>query len=253
MKTTELKTKIRAHLEAAGENTAKKIAKAIGHADYPSEVVHALGEMRTDAEVECGKKKGMGNEYWYWLTNVAKPEQANPAEVVPPTDKECCNAARIVATTAGSEVAMLREQLVAAERQRDDHFERAESHKNRLNDLSGDLLRFFSAVQQITGSHDKPASLADCEAQVAGALAMLRGQIDEVITAAADLEQAVDVKQAAAGYIVRVPGKKPRICTKPENAHAAAMSGARQHGRADVLAMVPIGKAIRGAEWKDAA
>lgn len=64
---------------------------------------------------------------------------------------------------------------------------------------------------------------------------------------------AKEVKDAAIGYIVRVVGKKPRICAKPESAHAAAMSSARVHGKAEVLALVPVGKAVRGAEWKEAA
>lgn len=64
--------------------------------------------------------------------------------------------------------------------------------------------------------------------------------------------EAVDVKDAAVGYLVRIPGKKTRICIKPTNAREAALSGARVHGRADVLALVPVGKAVRGAEWKEA-
>jgi hypothetical protein len=30
----------------------------------------SISEMRTDAELECEKRKGQGNELWYWLTNV---------------------------------------------------------------------------------------------------------------------------------------------------------------------------------------
>ncbi len=40
---------------------------------------------------------------------------ADPASGEMPTDKACCNAAKVVATTAGSEVAELREQLAALE------------------------------------------------------------------------------------------------------------------------------------------
>lgn len=228
MKTTDLKTKIRAHLANSGEATAKQIAKAIGHADYPTDVINALSDMRTSAEVECEKKKGKGNELWYWLIKAESNESA--------------------------ELSNLREQLKNAETQRDVHFAKAEHYEQRLNTLSDDLIRFFIAVQQVTGAPTKPVSLADCETQIAAAVATLRGQIDEVMNAAADgIESAVDVKDAAVGYIVRVTGKKPRICAKPESAHAAAMSSARAHGRAEVLALVPVGKAVRGAEWKDAA
>ena len=43
--------------------------------------------------------------------------------------------------------------------------------------------------------------------------------------------------------------KPPRFTKKQTNAHAAAMSAARQHGFAEVFALVPVGKAVRGAEW----
>lgn len=64
--------------------------------------------------------------------------------------------------------------------------------------------------------------------------------------------QSKEVKEAAIGYLIRVPGKRSLIRSKPEGAHAAAMSSARAHGRADVLALIPVGKAVRGAEWRDA-
>lgn len=62
------KKKIREYLESVTESTAKKIAAAIGMKDFPSSVVYALNEMRTDAVVECEKKAGKGNELFYWLS-----------------------------------------------------------------------------------------------------------------------------------------------------------------------------------------
>lgn len=54
---------------------------------------------------------------------------------------------------------------------------------------------------------------------------------------------------AALQYVVRTPSKPPRFTKKQTNAHAVAMSAARQHGFAEVFALVPVGKAVRGAEW----
>lgn len=66
-------------------------------------------------------------------------------------------------------------------------------------------------------------------------------------------EDAVDFKDAAAGYLVRGPKRRLRIVTKAESAVAAAMAAARHgSGRGDVFALVPVGTARRGAEWKDA-
>lgn len=62
----------------------------------------------------------------------------------------------------------------------------------------------------------------------------------------------VDVADAAAGYLIRVPKRRPRTLTKPEAARSAALSAARTAGRADVFALVPVGSAVRGAQWREA-
>lgn len=62
---------------------------------------------------------------------------------------------------------------------------------------------------------------------------------------------AVDVKDAAVGYLVRVTKRKPRYVTQPERARDAALAAVRAGaGRAEVLAVVPVGVARRGAEWR---
>ena len=63
----------------------------------------------------------------------------------------------------------------------------------------------------------------------------------------------VDVKGAAVGYLVRVPKRDPILRLKPESARAAALSAVRGGAsKAEVLAVVPVGTARRGAEWGDA-
>ena len=62
---------------------------------------------------------------------------------------------------------------------------------------------------------------------------------------------AVDVKDAAVGYLIRVTKRKPRYVTQPERARDAALAAVRAGaGRAEVLAVVPVGVARRGAEWR---
>lgn len=65
---------------------------------------------------------------------------------------------------------------------------------------------------------------------------------------------AVDVTDAAVGYLVRVTKRKPRYVTQPERARDAALAAVRAGaGRAEVLAVVPVGVARRGAEWRGSA
>lgn len=55
-----------------------------------------------------------------------------------------------------------------------------------------------------------------------------------------------------AGFVVSRPKRALRRFGKIETAKAAALSAARADGRADVFALHLAGKAVQGAEWKEA-
>lgn len=79
----------------------------------------------------------------------------------------------------------------------------------------------------------------------------LNHAINEADRLRRELTGAVDVADAAVGYLVKAPKRKPRYITKPEGAQAAALAAVRAGaGRAEVLAVVPVGVARRGAEWR---
>jgi|GEM_PF-5223704 len=60
-----------------------------------------------------------------------------------------------------------------------------------------------------------------------------------------------DDRYTAACYLVRAPKRPMRIFSKAEAAQAAAMAAARNgSGRGEVFALVPAGRAVRGAEWR---
>lgn len=64
---------------------------------------------------------------------------------------------------------------------------------------------------------------------------------------------AVDVKDAAVGYLIRVPKRDPILRRKLDSARLAALGAVRAGAaRAEVLAVVPVGAARRGVEWGDA-
>ncbi|NMG64336.1 hypothetical protein GPA19_05175 [Azoarcus indigens] len=66
-------------------------------------------------------------------------------------------------------------------------------------------------------------------------------------------EEAVDVMEAAAGYILAASKHKPRRINNPERAREAAMAAIRSGAqRAQVFALIPVGEARRGAEWREA-
>lgn len=59
-------------------------------------------------------------------------------------------------------------------------------------------------------------------------------------------------EKKAAGYLIRMPKKPPVIRASHETARALALSGARAAGKAEVFALVPVGRVVRGTEWKEA-
>lgn len=94
---------------------------------------------------------------------------------------------------------------------------------------------------------DDGADLQPAVAALTGAYQMALARID-------DLQQdMVDVADLDSGYIVTASKRKPRKTMNAEKAIAAARSAIKAGAqRADVYALVPIGRAVRGAEWKPA-
>ena len=193
-----------------------------------------------------------------------------------PTDKECCNAAKVVATTAGTHVAELRAQLKLAEQQRDEHYHQAELLQLELAGIKE------TVAQQRSTIDAKDTEIGINDAAVDGWLDLAMEfecksipELRVFINAAVDkLDRLRSVKaensamtilnesmpgfgavhKALSGraYLVRIPKKAPRVFSKRSNAEAAAMSAAKQRGTVNVFALVPVGKAIRGSEWRDA-
>lgn len=101
----------------------------------------------------------------------------------------------------------------------------------------------------------------------AGVVVDLRNQLGAERTARQALQEQIDELQreamrgasllsgddryTAAGYLVRAPKRPLRTFSRAESAQAAALAAARNgSGRGEVFALVPVGKAVRGAEWR---
>lgn len=110
-----------------------------------------------------------------------------------------------------------------------------EQREQRIDSLTKDVINTRTALTNALNEADR-----------------LRGELAaERQARQQDQSDAVDVKDAAVGYLVRVTKRRPRYVTKPERARDAALSAVRAGaGRAEVLAVVPVGVARRGAEWR---
>lgn len=204
-----------------------------------------------------------------------------------PTDKEFCNAAKVVATTAGAEVSALNARIESMEEeigQRNREIkkltaERDADHQDVLNwertmeKLVGtDSLKYV--VETITGMQGRLTATENSLTEWAGVgseyeckspaelrvfIGSLEQRVDLLKMAVEWLNEQLDAKMdiarptdnaAAAQFVVRTPNRPPRFTKLHKNAHSVAMSSARQHGFAEVFALIPVGKAIRGAEWR---
>ena len=152
---------------------------------------------------------------------------------------------------------------------------RARASRSGLEGLKGldDGADLQSAAAALTGAyqmalaelHACTGKIADLQHKVsmqdaelfkqAGVVVDLRNQLESLQREAmrgASLLSGSE-RYTAAGYLVRAPKRAPRITTKQETAVAAALAAARNgSGRGEVFALVPVGKAVRGAEWRAA-
>ena len=217
-----------------------------------------------------------------------KLETANKLHTQPAYDNEMADL-RSKLTLAEQQRDAHFSEADAAQRKIADLEDNVRRHTTSLQNASTTVIRFLIATQQLVGGADKPHDLADAEQQIAMAIKRLRDRIEELEVTVDAAQQTIasmelEAEQKAqesqrhqsenvalktlndampgfgavhqaiteGPFVVRTPSKPPRFTKKHSNAHAAAMSAARQHGFAEVFALIPVGKAVRGAEWKNA-
>ena len=114
--------------------------------------------------------------------------------------------------------------------------------------------RLEGVAHALRGSGLEGLKDLDDGADLQMAVAALTGAYQMALTRIADLQQdMVDVADLDSGYIVTASKRKPRRTMSAEKAIAAARSAIKAGAqRADVYALVPIGRAVRGAEWRPA-
>ena len=281
-KAPALRDQIIAFLSGRDEATLKQIAAATTERDFPSRVTSELNKMRTDALVECEKKKGK-NELWYWL---AAPSSAvhdsqpaveqNTGSSALDDDSSSAEGAAVQPETAPVAAASTSAAPVAAdEMQDDDEMPPADASLLALaNRELADRLARVAHVLRGSGLEglqdlDDGADLQSAAAALTGAYQMALAELFKQAIVVMDLRKQLEGLQregmhgatllsgedryTAAGYLVRAPKRAPRITAKQETAVAAALAAARNgSGRGEVFALVPVGKAVRGAEWRAA-
>ena len=134
-----------------------------------------------------------------------------------------------------------------------------EAQREQIDALSAKLLtkdnelvlQARRAIELGVKIDEQDQSIDSLTKDVINTRAALNKAINEADRLRRELTDAQEVTDAAVGYLVRVTKRKPRYIVKPERARDAALAAVRAGaGRADVLAVVPVGVARRGAEWQ---
>lgn len=135
------------------------------------------------------------------------------------------------------------QHIAAIVKERDDLRERLDA---QIKQWQADTGRLTSDLRAAMESRSQTINEAD---RLRAELAAER-QAREALQEQAN---AVDVKDAAVGYLIRVPKRDPILRRKLDSARFAALGAVRAGAaRAEVLAVVPVGAARRGAEWGEA-
>lgn len=162
-----------------------------------------------------------------------------------PTDKECCNAAKVVATTAGSEVADLNARIEAME-------EEIAQRNVEVASLNAKLKNAINRADNMNGVCEKLTELAtEFECKGVPELRVFINSLvkrTEELKAAANETQVVDVKDADYYGVYRQSRGIQRF-RKLETAKIEAEVGARVDGQAELYAMVLVDVAKTGAIW----
>jgi hypothetical protein len=163
-----------------------------------------------------------------------------------------------------NEQADLRAKLKLAEEQRNDHFNRAEQFQAALEKVDKRLGIIGTMLINIDGEsieqklgkvmHERihaQARIDELQKEVGNARIQI-GALNEQLM---HEDAAVDVKDAAKGYLVCAPKRKPAKVTKAESAVARAKSAAKSASRSEVFALVPVGvatrKQVKAVEFKE--
>ena len=137
-----------------------------------------------------------------------------------------------------------------------------EAQREQIDALSAKLLtkdnelvlQARRAIELGVKIDEQDQSIDSLTKDVINTRAALNKAINEADRLRRELADAREVTDAAVGYLVRVTKRKPRYIVKPERAREAALAAVRAGaGRAEVLAVVPVGVARRGAEWRGSA
>lgn len=246
---------------SAARTRSGPLAKALKA--NPAHLATTLNNLATRGDlarvkVTVPKDSGGGEQWEYWLP-IGGKVIAPPAPYVPPKAFRRDTAAQ--PATKAEETQPSTAQLEAKiEELQQEIRERKQGHALATQTLSNQAknieqleIKLFARHSRINELLLQNAAIDEVKVDMAQKLdaahariAALEAELAEANSRTITTHEHIE----PAGYVVVTPRKPLRRTKLVKNAQALAMSAARANGFAEVYAIYPAGKAVRGAEWR---
>lgn len=179
---------------------------------------------------------------------------AGEAQWLAPEDYEMPPADPVLLAMANRELSEKIESLEAQVAELQESVERERRIGGAINRDLAKLTELLGCDPCYNGPGEAISAINTLRADAEKARTALSHAINEADRLRRELTDSSRVVDSAVGYLVKVQKRKPRYVTQPERARDAALAAVRAGaGRAEVLAVVPVGVARRGAEWRGSA
>lgn len=244
---------IKKYLSTAVNSTAKKISLNIGMPQL--DVAHALNKMHADGLVEREKRPGGGNEYTYWLSTAETLPAAQSDSNLAVFDAAPAMAAATIAESTKSGIS----GLAPGESERESADDSAMA---ALSERVRTLLEILELPPTMTlaieAARERAAAEKDSRTKHAALVAELASlkDLNALIKANnARLEQRIDtlsgdVRPVGSVFVTIGRDAKPMRHATIEKAQKRGRSLVSGNRETEVLVLEPIGRIVRGAEWR---
>lgn len=244
---------IEKYLSTVVNSTAKKISLNIGMPQL--DVAHALNKMHADGLVEREKRPGGGNEYTYWLSTA----QSEPAYQCNPDPAPSVAAPAAPAAMISESQPVSSPLLAAAEKAREVG---TDSAMTALSERVRTLLEILDLPPTMTLAIEVARERAEAakdgrtkHAALVAEISSLKDLNERLKANNAQLEQRIDllsgdVRPVGSVFVTIGRDAKPMRHATIEKAQKRGRSLVSGNRETEVLVLEPIGRIVRGAEWR---
>ncbi|WP_234775220.1 1-pyrroline-5-carboxylate dehydrogenase [Paraburkholderia tropica] len=212
------------YLSTVQQSTAKSIASRIGIDSL--DVARELNHMLNDGLVEREKKQGAGNEYYYWISRVDRSVEEPAQPPVDETKPETTPVAVAATDVLERQIVTLQNQIVDLNARRD-----------------SDAAKCLAVETERDEFKVENESLKQTVGKLRENTAALERRIDELTI--------IDAEFKPSQLFVTVGRySKPMRHDTLEKAQKRGNSLVRTEKESEVLVCEPIGRVVRGSEWR---